>query len=194
MAGEYVTSFTRAQECIAGVFAIVPGCHTLGGALKASPSPLFVSTDSDGEVVLAAAMWQNPHVLILDEPTNYLDREGIGALVLAIRDCEGGVLIISHNKEFCDGVATEKWIMNKGILRIKGEPVAKEKEKQSVNKQQEDVYDAFGNKIDLKKAAPNSTAPCPTRTTWESSWGTWRMETDLHERVRQVLRCRGRRT
>merc|ERR1712012_1290418 len=33
------------------------------------------------KVVLAAAMWQNPHVLILDEPTNYLDREGLGALV-----------------------------------------------------------------------------------------------------------------
>merc|ERR1719190_350991 len=31
------------------------------------------------KVVLAAAMWQNPHVLILDEPTNYLDREGLGA-------------------------------------------------------------------------------------------------------------------
>merc|ERR1719486_1434991 len=65
------------------------------------------------KVVLAAAMWQNPHILILDEPTNYLDREGLGALVLAIKDYEGGVLIISHNKEFCDSVTTEKWIMNK---------------------------------------------------------------------------------
>merc|ERR1712093_689411 len=35
------------------------------------------------KVVLAAAMWQNPHILILDEPTNYLDREGLGALSLA---------------------------------------------------------------------------------------------------------------
>merc|ERR1711957_658469 len=43
------------------------------------------------KVVLAAAMWQNPHVLILDEPTNYLDRDGLGALVLAIKDYEGGV-------------------------------------------------------------------------------------------------------
>merc|ERR1712066_867219 len=30
------------------------------------------------KVVLAASMWQNPHVLILDEPTNYLDRDGLG--------------------------------------------------------------------------------------------------------------------
>merc|ERR1719380_160590 len=81
------------------------------------------------KVVLAASMWQNPHILILDEPTNYLDRDGLGALVLAIKDYKGGVLIISHNKEFCDGVATEKWIMNKGKLRIEGAPVEADEEK-----------------------------------------------------------------
>merc|ERR1712013_231325 len=75
------------------------------------------------KVVLAACMWQNPHILILDEPTNYLDRNGLGALVLAIKDYKGGVLIISHNKEFCDNVATEKWIMKGGHLRIEGAPV-----------------------------------------------------------------------
>merc|ERR1712178_241805 len=56
------------------------------------------------KVVLAAAMWQNPHILILDEPTNYLDRDGLGALILACKDYKGGVLIISHNREFCDSV------------------------------------------------------------------------------------------
>merc|ERR1719386_154285 len=102
------------------------------------------------KVVLAASMWQNPHILILDEPTNYLDRDGLGALVLAIKDYQGGVLIISHNKEFCDGVTTEKWIMNKGMLRIEGgaEEVADEKKKDLGPK--EDVYDGAGNKIDVK--------------------------------------------
>jgi len=103
------------------------------------------------KVVLAASMWQNPHILILDEPTNYLDREGLGALVLAIKDYKGGVLIISHNKEFCDGVATEKWIMKGGYLRIEGESVEKEEDKEAGNKEQEDVYDAAGNKVDVKK-------------------------------------------
>merc|ERR1719201_2007818 len=32
------------------------------------------------KVVLAAAMWMEPHVLILDEPTNFLDRDSLGAL------------------------------------------------------------------------------------------------------------------
>merc|ERR1711939_1027939 len=93
------------------------------------------------KVVLAAAMWQNPHILILDESTNYLDREGLGALVLAIKDYKGGVLIISHNKEFCDGVATEKWIMNKGQLRIEGESVAVEDEKTDGNQGPAEVFD-----------------------------------------------------
>jgi len=102
------------------------------------------------KVVLAACMWQNPHVLILDEPTNYLDRNGLGALVLAIKDYKGGVLIISHNKEFCDSVATEKWIMKGGYLRIEGQSVEGEEEKGSGNKEVEDRFDGAGNKIDVK--------------------------------------------
>merc|ERR1712182_125572 len=106
------------------------------------------------KVVLAASMWQNPHILILDEPTNYLDRDGLGALVLAIKDYKGGVLIISHNKEFCDGVATEKWIMNKGKLRIEGAPQEEAAEaKDKALGPKEDVYDGAGNKIDVKANA-----------------------------------------
>merc|ERR1712100_444011 len=93
------------------------------------------------KVVLAAAMWQNPHILILDEPTNYLDREGLGALVLAIKDYKGGVLIISHNKEFCDGVAQEKWIMKGGYLRIAGESKAAADEAEQATMQADVVYD-----------------------------------------------------
>merc|ERR1711998_799562 len=72
------------------------------------------------KVVLAASMWQNPHILVLDEPTNYLDRDGLGALTLALKEWDGGVIIISHNKEFCNAVATEKWIMQQGRLRQEG--------------------------------------------------------------------------
>merc|ERR1719263_1677705 len=102
------------------------------------------------KVVLAACMWQNPHILILDEPTNYLDRDGLGALVLAIKDYQGGVLIISHNKEFCDSVTTEKWIMNKGRLRIEGAPEEVVEEKAKDLGPKEDVFDGAGNKIDVK--------------------------------------------
>merc|ERR1712176_554652 len=108
------------------------------------------------KIVLAAAMWQNPHVLILDEPTNYLDREGLGALILAIKDYKGGVLIISHNKEFCDHVATEKWIMNKGYLRIEGESVDTSAGDDKGNAGPDEVFDGAGNKIEVKKSVTMS--------------------------------------
>merc|ERR1712139_494789 len=72
------------------------------------------------KVVLGAAMWQNPHILVIDEPTNYLDRDALGALTEAIENWLGGVVVISHNLAFCDQVATEKWIMDAGHLRAEG--------------------------------------------------------------------------
>ena len=106
------------------------------------------------KVVLAASLWQNPHLIILDEPTNYLDRDGLGALTLAIQNFKGGVIIISHNKEFANAVAEEKWIMEKGYLRKEGESVSKfEEEKNDENKLIGDdvMKDAYGNEIVINK-------------------------------------------
>jgi elongation factor 3 len=120
-------------------------------AESASHTPISqLSGGMKVKIVLAATMWQNPHILILDEPTNYLDRDGLGALVLAIKDFQGGVLIISHNKEFCDNVTTEKWIMNKGRLRIEGAAEEVVEDKKTDLGPKEDVYDGAGNKIDVK--------------------------------------------
>ena len=46
------------------------------------------------KLVLAGAMWSQPHLLVLDEPTNYLDRESLGALASAITEFGGGVIMI----------------------------------------------------------------------------------------------------
>ncbi|GAX78040.1 hypothetical protein CEUSTIGMA_g5482.t1 [Chlamydomonas eustigma] len=70
------------------------------------------------KLVLAAAMWSNPHLLIMDEPTNYLDRESLGALALAIREWNGGVVVISHHAEFTSAVCTETWTVADGRLTI----------------------------------------------------------------------------
>ena len=65
------------------------------------------------KVVLGAAMWMQPHLVILDEPTNYLDRESLGALADAIREFEGGVVIISHNNDFTTALCPETWVVEK---------------------------------------------------------------------------------
>jgi elongation factor 3 len=104
------------------------------------------------KVVLAASLWQNPHLIILDEPTNYLDRDGLGALTNAIYDFKGGVVIISHNREFTSAIAQEKWIMEKGLLRREGETLVaiEEKEKNVFEDVNKTVFDALGNEIKVE--------------------------------------------
>jgi elongation factor 3 len=66
------------------------------------------------KVVIAGAMWNNPHLLVLDEPTNYLDRDSLGGLAVAIRDWTGGVVMISHNNEFVGALCPEQWHVENG--------------------------------------------------------------------------------
>ncbi|RKP00808.1 hypothetical protein CXG81DRAFT_12800 [Caulochytrium protostelioides] len=72
------------------------------------------------KVVIAAAMWQNPHILIMDEPTNFLDRDALGGLAVAIRDWAGAVVLISHNQEFVGALCSELWHVEGGKLTSRG--------------------------------------------------------------------------
>ncbi|KAK3331371.1 P-loop containing nucleoside triphosphate hydrolase protein [Apodospora peruviana] len=73
------------------------------------------------KVVIAGAMWNNPHLLVLDEPTNFLDRDSLGGLAVAIRDFKGGVVMISHNEEFVGALASEQWHVNDGRVTHRGQ-------------------------------------------------------------------------
>jgi len=126
-------------------------------AESASHQPLAsLSHGQRVKVVICACCWQNPHIVILDEPTNYLDRDGLGALVEGLREYKGGVVIISHNEEFTDKVCQQKWIMEKseltgaGRLREEGEIKLDEADIEQQNCPDE-VYDESGNKIDVKR-------------------------------------------
>ena len=68
------------------------------------------------KVVLAACTWQRPHLIVLDEPTNYLDRDSLGALSKALKAFEGGVVIISHNSEFTESLTSEVWSVMDGKM------------------------------------------------------------------------------
>ncbi|KAK9761138.1 [NU+] prion formation protein 1 [Basidiobolus ranarum] len=72
------------------------------------------------KVVIAAAMWSKPHLLCLDEPTNYLDRDSLGGLAVAIRDWGGAVVMISHNDEFVGALCPEQWHVEAGQVLRKG--------------------------------------------------------------------------
>merc|ERR1711998_676964 len=114
------------------------------------------------KVVLAACMWMEPHVTILDEPTNFLDRDSLGALATAIKNYEGGVIIISHQREFYSALCPEVWSVVDGRCAVTGsewmeaaEKARKKAEKEAAKTKsltKEDKFDAFGNKIEEKKA------------------------------------------
>ncbi|KAL7783465.1 P-loop containing nucleoside triphosphate hydrolase protein [Trichoderma afarasin] len=72
------------------------------------------------KVVIAGAMWNNPHLLVLDEPTNFLDRDSLGGLAVAIREFKGGVILISHNEEFVGALCSEQWLVNDGRVAQRG--------------------------------------------------------------------------
>ncbi|KAI5464037.1 P-loop containing nucleoside triphosphate hydrolase protein [Mariannaea sp. PMI_226] len=72
------------------------------------------------KVVIAGAMWNNPHLLVLDEPTNFLDRDSLGGLAVAIRDFKGGVILISHNEEFVGALCSEQWHVRDGRVALRG--------------------------------------------------------------------------
>jgi len=115
------------------------------------------------KVVLAACMWMEPHVTILDEPTNFLDRDSLGALPTANQNYAGGVLIISQQREFYSALSPEVWSVVDGRCTVTGsewmdaaEKARKKAEKEAAKTAsltKEDKFDAFGNKIEEKKEA-----------------------------------------
>jgi len=110
------------------------------------------------KVVLGAGLWNLPHIVILDEPTNFLDRDSLGALALAIKEFKGGLFMISHNAEFYEALCPEKWILESGRLTVMGaewmeevEKARKKAEKLAARQlnfnQEEEQKDALGNTI-----------------------------------------------
>jgi len=117
------------------------------------------------KIVLGAATWRRPHVICLDEPTNYLDRESLAALIEALKVFEGGVLVITHNRDFSESLCKEVWAMRDGRLEasghnwVEGQGAGPRIDKK--DGEEEVTYDAMGNKVDkakLKKKLTSSEA------------------------------------
>jgi ATPase subunit of ABC transporter with duplicated ATPase domains len=60
-------------------------------------------------VIFCKLMLQKPNVLVLDEPTNHLDLESINALNIALQRYQGTILLVTHDHDLIDEVATRIW-------------------------------------------------------------------------------------
>jgi ATPase subunit of ABC transporter with duplicated ATPase domains len=65
-------------------------------------------------LIFCRLMLQKPNVLVLDEPTNHLDLESINALNIALQHYHGTVLLVTHDHDLIDEVATRIWYFHGG--------------------------------------------------------------------------------
>jgi ATPase subunit of ABC transporter with duplicated ATPase domains len=68
-----------------------------------------LSGGESARLIFCRLMLQKPNVLVLDEPTNHLDLESINALNIALQKYDGTVLLVTHDHDVIDEVATRIW-------------------------------------------------------------------------------------
>jgi ATP-binding cassette subfamily F protein 2 len=115
-----------------------------------------MSGGQKSRLVLAAAMWTKPHVIALDEPTNYLDNETLAALTDALRKFKGGVLTVSHNAGFVADLCVDSWRVYQGKVTSSQEGGAAGAGKRSAAGRRKARVD---EKVAAQKEKEDSTGP-----------------------------------
>ena len=75
-----------------------------------------LSGGESARLIFCRLMLQKPNVLVLDEPTNHLDLESINALNIALQKYPGTVLLVTHDHDVIDEVATRIWSFKGGHI------------------------------------------------------------------------------
>jgi ATP-binding cassette subfamily F protein 2 len=93
---------------------------------------------SDGlrnRVCFAEIALEHPHVILFDEPTNHLDMASIDSLATAIKEFEGGVVIVSHDFRLISQVAEDLWeVKDKQVINLTKEDISIVDYKRSLQK------------------------------------------------------------
>jgi ATP-binding cassette subfamily F protein 3 len=76
----------------------------------------LLSGGQKSRVAFACLALQNPHILVLDEPSNHLDIEAMDALSDALKQFQGGVLMVSHDVTMLQNVCTSLWVCDNGTI------------------------------------------------------------------------------
>ncbi|KAL8880969.1 MAG: hypothetical protein Q9198_001731 [Flavoplaca austrocitrina] len=76
----------------------------------------LLSGGQKSRVAFACLSLTNPHILVLDEPSNHLDIEAMDALSSALRAFQGGVLMVSHDVTMLQTVCESLWVCDRGTV------------------------------------------------------------------------------
>ena len=77
-----------------------------------------LSGGEQAKVRLCKLINKPTNILLLDEPTNHLDTDAKSALRRALADYSGSILMVCHEPEFYDGLATDVWDCSQWSTRI----------------------------------------------------------------------------
>jgi elongation factor 3 len=123
------------------------------------------------KVASGAAMRHHPHIVILDDPTNYLDSEAFCVLVDAIKGFKGGIVLISHNAWFTVNMFPDTKVMTPATdikprrLEVKkdSEWMKKAMKRKIEFKQIEELVDDFGNTVKLAQQKKKELSRADTK-------------------------------
>ena len=87
------------------------------GADKSDTQIAKLSGGEKARLLMGLAAFDGPHLLILDEPTNHLDIPMREALVEALAEYKGAVLIVSHDRAILDASCDRLWLVAEGAVK-----------------------------------------------------------------------------
>src|SRR5690606_30993942 len=76
-----------------------------------------LSGGEKARLLMGLSAFDAPHLFILDEPTNHLDIDSRQALIEALNDFDGAVILISHDRHLIDACADQLWLVDKGSVQ-----------------------------------------------------------------------------
>ena len=140
-----------------------------------------VSVLSGGErarLGMAKLMLQNHNLLALDEPTNHMDIKSKDILKQALQEYDGTLLIVSHDRDFLDGLVTKFYEFDSGVVREHLETVQEFLQKRKLESLQE---------LDRKTAVPlqSKTDPKPAMS-YERQKELSRQEKKKKDRIKYL--------
>jgi ATP-binding cassette subfamily F protein 3 len=135
---------------------------------KMSTAAKDLSGGEKARLLMGLAAFHQPNLLILDEPTNHLDIDSRRALIEALNDYDGAVILISHDRHLIEATVDRLWLVNNGtVTNFDGDMEEYRSIIVSSGKKKDEkpeVIEDAGSKADLRKAnAEKRAALAPLR-------------------------------